>query len=170
MRSAMKTFSLLLILLATQAISCSSKMPEEKSDRNSKSISAKKGPAFPCDFTSSNIEKASCNISFSSLIVNAEQFDQKRVFTYAYLRKAPSPTPAYTLLLERELRRSPDSASCVLLGNQLSTDDVSLADVKPGRLYSVALAGDFVRSTQYICAGTLKNVDFQEILEEPYDH
>lgn len=164
----MKTSRLLCLFMALLTSGCVKNMADGKENKTpERKQSITQNPSYPCGFAAGNVAGASCNIPFVALLANPEKFDGKRVFTYAYLRKLPSPEKGYTLFLERKLRRAPDFASCVLLSDQVKGDDVSLGDVKNEELYSVALAGTFNRSSNYICAGTLHNIDLQYLSKEP---
>jgi len=72
----------------------------------------------------------------------------------------------YSLRYEPKLRASGDFASCITIKDQIAGDDLKLSTLAPGKLYSVALAGDLAVREDKPCVATLSSVDFADIALE----
>ena len=123
--------------------------------------------AKTCSFVHSRVAGASCNVSVLSLISSPEQYANDRVFTYAYMIvEELEHHRIYDLMYEPRFRASADFASCITIKDQIADDDLKLSTLAPGKLYSVALAGDLAVREDRPCVATLSSVDFADIALE----
>ena len=156
-----------LLLICLMSLLCASSC--DKKDNSTQREITPKGyndsESTGCGFRTSGFSGTACKVPYVAVLANPQKYNNKRIFTYAYMLKEHDGLK-FTFLLEPKIRASPDLASCVQFESQNPQDEMRLSDLKYGVVYAVSFAGTFIATADYMCAGKLENLDFQDIAVE----